>query len=1036
MLSALTMDKAPDILRVVALLCLCAFPARAQNLAIRNYTVSDGLAHASVISLHQDPKGYLWIATYEGLSRFDGYRFVNYGPHEGLSQSVINDVTSDRKGRLWVATNGLGVARLLEDPAERFVASSQSAARRSGKKFSVYSIQGDDREANSVNKILFDADNRLWCVTDKGLFRARQVEVQDSAFELVVPGRLPDFNNAALADSRGQLWFSVNEKVVRITNGQLKIYIPAQSVEPSLSLIPGSKDILSITEDERGRILAAEATCIYEFVEPALAGQNEAWQRWPLAIRYEKGIRAITPAIGGGLWIGTAHGLIHYREGVRKHYTTDNGLRTNRIRALLRDSENNLWIGTENSGLSKLAGDGVVSYTSAQGLPSREVYRLLEDREGNIYATVGCAPRTLVSTQEEVVTILQPPLPSARCLKSHLMRDSRGNTWYHTKSHLLQDSRGNWWFQTERGLGFALGPQLNLKSGRVLGLNEGFPEDFYTEMHQDKDGNVWVVNGITGNLYVTDSPNRQFPHLRFVTDGLRGAEFILRDSSGALWLASNDTIWRLVNGRLAELKASEGLPVIEPRAFFQDSKGHVWIGLRYHGVSMTAEPNAPQPRFINYRTTDGLSSDTVWAVAEDDQGRIYLGTGRGLDQLDIATRKIRRLTADDGVVGSVIEDLLKDRSGHLWVASDEGVTRIDPSALNPQPRPPSVYLSRISVAGEDLPLPETGAQVVAPLQLEPERNNIDIQFVGLSFRGENKLKYQYRLEGVDADWSMTSDQREVNYARLTHGHYRFTVRAVTDGGTTSVQPATFEFEILRPIYLRWWFVTLAALLLSSFVYALYRYRVRRLWEMAEMRTRIATDLHDDIGANLTRIALLSEVANQQFGAGGGQQTALLSSIAEIARESVASMSDIVWAINPERDSLLDLTSRVRRHAEEVFAMRDIELIFKAPDEGPKLKLGIAVRRDLLLIFKEAINNAARHSGCSQVKIEFGVVGAQLVMTIADDGRGFDRSRAHEGNGLRNMKRRAAALGGRLEIISGEGSGTTIEVRLPVGAMAD
>jgi signal transduction histidine kinase len=212
---------------------------------------------------------------------------------------------------------------------------------------------------------------------------------------------------------------------------------------------------------------------------------------------------------------------------------------------------------------------------------------------------------------------------------------------------------------------------------------------------------------------------------------------------------------------------------------------------------------------------------------------------------------------------------------------------------------------------------------------------------------------------------------------------------------------------------------------------LYRYRVTRLLEMANMRTRIATDLHDDIGANLTRIALLSEVAKQTHDADRDSDAdGPLASITRIARESVSSMSDIVWAINPKRESLLDLIRRMRQHADEIFTQRDIELRFNAPSAADSLRLGVDVRRDLLLIFKEAVNNAARHSKCSRVDIDLRVEGSRLVLVVADDGVGLDATVEREGQGITSMQRRAQRLKGTFEITSGTGSGTTIRLDIP------
>jgi signal transduction histidine kinase len=239
--------------------------------------------------------------------------------------------------------------------------------------------------------------------------------------------------------------------------------------------------------------------------------------------------------------------------------------------------------------------------------------------------------------------------------------------------------------------------------------------------------------------------------------------------------------------------------------------------------------------------------------------------------------------------------------------------------------------------------------------------------------------------------------------------------------------AGFSFTILPPLWQRWWFRILAALLIAAVAYALYRYRVSRLLEVAAMRTRIATDLHDDIGANLTRIAVLSEVVRRQRSTDSDAQ---LASIAAVARESVTAMSDIVWAISPGRDGLNDLTRKMREHAEEVFAIGETSLAFTAPDGPRDIRLGVDMRRDIYLIFKEAINNAARHANCSCLQVDIQADGTQLILNVIDDGAGFDTTDEGEGNGLVSMRRRAERLGARFEVRSRPGEGTAVRLEVP------
>jgi signal transduction histidine kinase len=245
-------------------------------------------------------------------------------------------------------------------------------------------------------------------------------------------------------------------------------------------------------------------------------------------------------------------------------------------------------------------------------------------------------------------------------------------------------------------------------------------------------------------------------------------------------------------------------------------------------------------------------------------------------------------------------------------------------------------------------------------------------------------------------------------------------------------PASFSFTISPPVWRRWWFLTLAMMTIALAAFMTYRYRVSRLLELERIRTRIAADLHDDIGANLTRITILSEVVDQQLERGGKPERATVLSIAEISRESAASMRDIVWAINPKRDRLLDLSRRMRGFASDIFTSRNIQFQFHAPDRDRDLRLGPEVRRDVFLIFKEAVSNVVRHSSCTEAVIQLAVEGGELVLTVSDDGEGFVLGGDGEGHGLASMRRRAEGFGGKLEFGTSNGRGTRVTVRVPIG----
>ena len=444
-------------------------------------------------------------------------------------------------------------------------------------------------------------------------------------------------------------------------------------------------------------------------------------------------------------------------------------------------------------------------------------------------------------------------------------------------------------------------------------------------------------------------------------------------------------------------------------------------------------PTRSVPGSSPYTTAQGLSSNFARAVVEDNMGRIYVGTGRGIDRIDPATGSIRHYTSADGVPTGTA-GAVRDRHGALWFNAPKGLMRLVPQ-LDPVQRPPPILITALSVGGRARPLSALGEPDVRLLEPSSRNTHLQIDFVSLGFSHGEELLYQYMLEGAETAWSRPSTRRAVNYATLAPGSYRFLVRAVNSDAMVSDAPASVSFTVLPPIWWRWWFIVLVAMAVAAAAYMLHRARVIRLLEVARIRTGIATDLHDDIGANLTRIAILSEVARRQepFRDADRPVDRSLASIARIARESVAGMSDIVWAISPDRDNLGDLVRKMRAHVEEVFAVRNLGVVFNAPPAGLAVKLDSTVRRDVYLIFKEAVNNAARHSGCSKITVDFHADRAHLRLAVTDNGTGFDVESDSAGNGLISMRQRAKRLGTALEVDSRVGYGTTIGLTIAIAA---
>jgi signal transduction histidine kinase len=288
------------------------------------------------------------------------------------------------------------------------------------------------------------------------------------------------------------------------------------------------------------------------------------------------------------------------------------------------------------------------------------------------------------------------------------------------------------------------------------------------------------------------------------------------------------------------------------------------------------------------------------------------------------------------------------------------------------------------------------------------------------------LRYEYRLS--ETSWT-PAPQRSLSFANLAPGQYEFEVRAINDDRMYS-KPATVIFSIAAPLWQRWWFISALLVLVAFTIYVFFRYRLTQLLELERMRTRIATDLHDDIGSNLTKISILSEIVKQR--SNQDDKGNFLTSIADISRESVSAMSDIVWSINPGKDSLLELTRRMRQYAEDLCQQSSLQLNFNSFESSSDLKLNADIRRNVYMIFKESLNNIVRHSKASEVWVDFGNKDHQLILLVRDDGAGFEGSLMGDGgNGLVNMQKRAAALKGEFDITSNPNEGTKIVLAVPL-----
>ena len=1024
------------IVSAIAVFLVLASLSGAEQLPIKTYTTADGLAHNVVNRVKRDSRGFLWFCTREGLSRFDGYGFTNYGIEQGLPSAIVHDLLETREGDYWVAT-AAGLCRF--NPLGRPLQPSiKNPGDTPNPMFTAYYPDEDER-SKLILSLFQDRAGVIWCGTGNGLYR---LEVADHAVKLTpidlgMPSHFESkFIDCLLEDRMGTLWIGSRVGLYRrLPDARVEAYTHRDGLPDTL--------VHSLLEDRRGNIWVATAQgWLFRLVPDPVPGRNI------VARAYSKKdglpswwINQLFQAKDGVIWAGSVAGLIEFvptpdNSDFRfRAYDRAHGFSYQGVESIEEDRNGNLWVATSGGGVAKVSRSGFTAFGRSDGFFWAST--ILKTRAGELLVIGGPGSEGGYLNRFDGERF---KWVRVRCLEPIY------TTWGWNQT-ALQDRAGEWWIASLGGV-FRFPKMTNLeqlatiKPKAIYTTRDGLAANVILRLFEDSHGDVWIgsaghgvrPNGLSrwergADVFHHYTEQNSLPSFeRFYVSSFE------EDRTGNVWIgfSGEGGLVRYRDGRFTPFTTSDGLPSGQIRNMLVDDAGRLWLATSRGGLSRIDDPAAEHPTFNTYTTANGLSSNEIASVSEDQWGRIYFGTGRGIDRLDPATGRIKHYESHDGLPLGQIESSLRDNQGTLWFSSfTTGLVRFVPEP-DPPPLPPPILITGLLIAGDPRPISALGEVALAPLELGPSQNQLQIDFVALGFSPGEGLRYQYMLEGAGQDWSPLTEHRSVNFANLAPGGYRFLVRAVNAEGVFSEVPASFSFRLLSPIWQRWWFIAIVAGLAGVVAFALYRYRVARLLELERVRTRIATDLHDDIGSSLSQIAIMSEVVRQQVGGENQRVGHPLSVIAGTSRELVDSMADIVWAVNPKRDHLIDLTQRMRQFAGDVLAARQIEFTFTAPGLESDIRIETDVRREVFLIFKEAINNAVRHSECSSMEIRFGVTDNHLKLKVSDNGRSFDPARASSGHGLASMKQRAESIGGALEILGQAGQGTNIALEVPLG----
>jgi signal transduction histidine kinase/streptogramin lyase len=877
---------------------------------------------------------------------------------------------------------------------------------------------------------------------------------------------LPTLIPSTLAeDAADSIWISYRGGAVcRLEKGQITSFTAQDG-------LPDGSDICALTSDNKGRIWFSKS------------GQCGIFHdgKFQTLLRFEPLPSRLGAAKPGGVWLCSGFHLYRVDE---RNQPVDFGefhpARAGTVAtALLEDSDGAVWIGTSYSGLFRHDDSGFSAIETSHA----EIMDLEEDHEGNLW--VGTAGGGLNRIRRRAVTLegTESGLPFAAV--QSLCEDTAGTLWAVTQNGVLTrrvsdkweslSGTGNWpqdvTCVTSDGHGglWIGGHNRTLycwRDGRFVDWGE--PKELRGQtIHTllvSRDGALWL--GEETPQALQRLRNGQLQTFEVPQD-IRIIRATAEDAAGNIWAGTSKGVLLRVSGeRLTDETPRRPDELASIRCLYATPDGSLWVGYAGWGVGRLRGGH-----YAEIRTEHGLYDDYISHILADSHGWLWFGANRGIfkvrqaDLADLAegrSARVRsihygrgeRLPSLQGTFGDS-PDVVRSRDGRLWIPMRTALAVVDPKQLGESPAVPPTLLNRVSLDertvawyGGVLPMPERpGTKVVdlrsppVNLHLPPAHRRLEFEFAALSFAASENVQFRYRLEGIDENWRENGTQRVASYSRLPAADYRFHVQACNNAGIWNGAEATVSF-VVAPFFWQTWSFRLAAL--SGFTLALIalvryvsfrrlRLRLRQLEQQAALhkeRARIAKDIHDDLGANLTQISLLSELTRQDMAepdkAGGHLQKISLTS-----RQVIKSLDEIVWAVNPRNDTLAHLIDYSGQFAIDYLGVAGIRCRLDFPEQPPPREVSTDVRHNLFLAVKEALHNIVKHAHATEVWLRISASEHGLQIVIEDNGCGFDRAPDDAwADGLRNMRQRLAELGGQCRIESQAGTGTKVTFAAP------
>jgi ligand-binding sensor domain-containing protein/two-component sensor histidine kinase len=692
----------------------------------------------------------------------------------------------------------------------------------------------------------------------------------------------------------------------------------------------------------------------------------------------------------GVIWIGTAKGISKYIPAKARFnetgFSPGSFFKNQPADALLHDTKNRLWIGSDSDTLTIIGNTPSYLLMPSPREKFNQVNMLYQSRTGDIY----------------VATFMS----GLFIIPGNLKNINDTGQWIH-----------------------------------IDNTNSQLPNNNIYAIAEDKNGTIWL--GTYKGLSNYDPTTKRLRNVYVPAGANIVSPFIIRtlfvDDKNVLWVGTDEGLTLIKGNKVVQKFYSDdgdsnSLNNNRVTIIYSDHNKNIWIGTK-SGLNLF---DPKKNNFKHFNSQNGLTVETVVSIKEDGQGNLWMGTNNGLIKYNITTKKISKYTVEDGLCSNEFETAAAcgDNKNYFYFGTANGLVSFNPSHIVSNSFVPPIVITNVKILDQSLAsFADTSLintyRKEKKLMLHYDQNFFSFEFAALSYNNSKANQYAYILTGVDKQWHNAGTQHSADYTDIRPGHYIFKVKASNNDGVWNDEPATVDVIITPPWWQTWWFYAVCFLFACASMYIIYRIRIQQILKLYKLRSSIAKDLHDDVGSALSSIALLSNISQEAKTKAALKPEEIFSRIGDTSKRMIDLMDDIVWSVNPDNDRFSNMLVRMREYAVEMLESKNIDFNFHIAKEVDELRIPMQLRKDYFLIFKEAVNNLAKYSGCSNAEISIEKINRSIVTIIADNGKGFDAQIINSGNGLKNMQQRAAAIKGKLNIGTVEGKGTTITLSIPI-----